>query len=304
VAAGRGLIATVVLLAAAGRVAAACDEERARTGIEATVRVGQLVVSALAPQSPGATSGLAPDDVLVQANATLLRACSDWARAVRDARRDHKALLLLVRRGERETAVALPADVWGPPPASAPARAEARGARTFSAAPLPPPLPPEVPVSIPAVVQALARLVPADPERASLPAYRARVADVRQQIETLAARHAASAEWLAELRRVIHLHEAAEVAWTAVEAARERDHRPRHLPFPEESTTPYFEDSAPAAVIDELPQLRPTVAREPTPGIVGESAGLWRPLVARRLLWEQARTEGAALATRPGAQGP
>jgi hypothetical protein len=94
------------------------------------------------------------------------------------------------------------------------------------------------------------------------------------------------------LRTVLRYYEAAGVAWAAEEALRERDHRPRHIPVPEAATAPYFANSEAAAVIDEFPFLRPLVVREPRPTVLaGESAGLWRPVPARSLLWERGREE-------------
>ena len=304
-AARRRLIVAATLLAATGAHGApSCEEEHGRTGIAVAVREGAVVVGTVAPESPAAENGLAPDDVLVQANATVLRSCGDWARAARDARRERKALLLLVRRGDQDRAVVLPVATWGPPPVEEPARASAHGPRTFAAAPPPPPLPDDVAVSVPSVVRTLTGLADPDVATDSLTAYHLRVVDARRQIETLDARHAASAEWLGELRRVVRLHEAADVAWAAVEEARERQHRPRHLPFAEEVSAPYFEESEPAALIDEFPVLRQAVVTEPSPGLGGERSGAWRPLLARRLLWEQARTATTGLAGRPGADGP
>jgi hypothetical protein len=64
------------------------------------------------------------------------------------------------------------------------------------------------------------------------------------------------------------------------------------------ATAPYFGDSDVAAVIDEFPFLRGTVARDPTPGrLAGESAGLWRATEARALLWARGREERGRLTT-------
>jgi hypothetical protein len=50
-------------------------------------------------------------------------------------------------------------------------------------------------------------------------------------------------------------------------------------------------------VIDEFAFLSPTVVREPSPNLLGESSGLWRPLEARALLWREGAAELDRLAS-------
>ena len=57
----------------------------------------------------------------MQANASVLTSCDDWARAVRDARRERKALLLLVRREAGEMPLVLAQATWERAVAVAPA---------------------------------------------------------------------------------------------------------------------------------------------------------------------------------------
>jgi len=96
---------------------------------------------------------------------------------------------------------------------------------------------------------------------------------------------------LSGLRTVLEYYEGAAVAWASEETQRERERRPRHLPAGETATATFFEDSEATALLDEFPFLRATVVRDPAPGLVGESAGLWRPRQARALLWEHGREE-------------
>jgi len=282
----RAVIAVLVLLAAGiAEAAGPCEQERELSGLAVAPQKGILAVSSVDPDSPAARSGVQAGDAVVQVNAMVPRTCAEYGRAVRDARREHKALLLLVRRADAEMPLVVGADAWGPAPTPT-AQAAAPGARAPSAPPPPPPpLPPEVPVSIESVRGDLGRLVPGE----SLPSYRRDVVHARRAIETLAARSTASPAAVEELRAVARYFEGAEVAWDALEAERERQRRPRRLPLPDGATAPYFEDSAPAALIDEFPFLRATVAREPSGGSIVESAGLWRPLQARALLWERGR---------------
>jgi hypothetical protein len=75
------------------------------------------------------------------------------------------------------------------------------------------------------------------------------------------------------------------------------------MPFPEAMTAPFFGDSDEEATIDGFPFLRDTVSRPPQGSSLVESAGLWRPVEARRLLWEHARTEQERLAGWLGMAG-
>ena len=63
------------------------------------------------------------------------------------------------------------------------------------------------------------------------------------------------------------------------------------MPSSEAAAAPFFADSEAAATIEEFPFLRATVSRDPRPGLVGESSGLWRPVEARALLWAHGREE-------------
>src|SRR5262249_8549426 len=121
-----------------------------------------------------------------------------------------------------------------------------------------------------------------------LRAYTAALGRERAPLEPTAARRGASPETVLGLRGVLRYFAGAEVAWKSIEQQREREHRPTHLPVPEEMTAEYFEDSAPAAVLEEFPFLAPTIVREPKLSLT-ESAGRWRPVVARALLWAKGR---------------
>jgi hypothetical protein len=152
-------------------------------------------------------------------------------------------------------------------------------------------LPPATTVTVDGVTRDLTALGDETGPRARQATYQRDVGRVERQVETLAARGAAPAPVVAGLRTVLRYYRAAGVAWASAEEQRQRDRLPRHVPTVETSTAPYFADSDVAVVIDEFPFLRETVAKDPKPALLGESAGLWRPLQARTLLWEHGRTE-------------
>ena len=167
------------------------------------------------------------------------------------------------------------------------ARGGPRGARptpppTPSAPP--PPAPPVAPPSVAAIVRepaagapaapvvellrSIEALVPEEPSTARIGTYQQQLLRVHRQVESIAARGAASPEVITGLRTVVRYYDAAEVAWEADEAVRERDKRPRHIPSSEGTAAPYFADSDAEATIVEFPFLRSTVVREPGTAVV------------------------------------
>src|SRR5581483_9310072 len=200
----------------------------------------------------------------------------DWARTLREARRDHAAVLLLVRRGGAEVPLALAAATWGTAVAAVPPSPPAAAVSP----PPPPPLPPEVSMALDAYAAALRRR--------------------HREVETLAARKAVSDDAAEGLRGVLHLFDGAEVAWRAIEAERDATRRPRHIPLPDGATAPYFADSPAATALEEFPFLKGTIVREPSAGRLVESSGLWRPIEARAILWAHGREALARLEGKLG----
>jgi hypothetical protein len=291
----RGLIAAAVLAAAAPVLAASrpCEEDRARTGLALGAADAGLTIVAVDDGSPAAAQGLRKGDVVVQVNGTLPRACGDWSRAVRDARKDRKALLVLVRRDPADIVAAVPSSVWDRAVAEAPPPepVEPPSVKTVVAEPPPPPLSPETQVSLDEVMRGIDGLAKEKPSY-TLDAYRKDLLHARRQVETLAVRRTVRPDVVDGLRTVLRYYDAAEVAWDAEERQRERDRRPRHVPAPDNMPAAFFTTSEEAAVIDEFPFLRETVTREPSPRtVLGESSGSWRPIAARRLLWSHGDQE-------------
>ena len=279
----------VLATAGSARAAGPCEEDRGQTGLAlAAAASSGLAVAAVDGESAAAAAGLRVGDTVVQANGALAPSCGDYARVVREARREHKAVLLLVRRAAAEVPLALGPSTWERALAAAvpPAPAEAPSVRALVATLPPPPLPPGTHVSVEEVTRGFSALAGGG----RLGAYQEDVLRVRRQVETLAGREAAPAAVLGGLRTVLRYYEGAAVAWASEETQRERERRPRHLPA-ETMTAPFFADSEVAALIDEFPFLRAVVLRDPAPGLVGESGGVWRPREARTLLWEGGREE-------------
>lgn len=303
----RPLVIVVAVLAwgVAAAVGPPCEEGRSRTGLALVAAEDRLEVGAVDEDSAAGTSGVRVGDQLVQVNGVVPRGCSEYARAVREAERDGKALLLLVRRGEAEVPLALSGRTWERPVAAVPPPPlrEAPTVQAVVTKPPPEPLPAETQVSLEHVVQGLEKLSAMEGPSARLAAYQHDLLRLHREVETLAARKSVPPPVTDGLRTVLRYHDAAEVAWAAEEAQRESDRRPRHLPTAESASAPFFADSDAAATIEEFPFLRDAVAREPRPGLVGESSGLWRPLQARTLIWGRAREELGKLQSWLGSAG-
>ena len=292
---------TLVGVLAAGVAAAMppCEEDRGQTGLAVGPAASGLVVTMVDVHSVAATAGVRTGDEVLQLNGIVPRGCADYGRAVRDARRDRKALLVLVRRDGSDVAFVLGPATWDvavttPPPAIP---TPAPSVEPLVTTP-PPALPSGERVTLDGLLLALAGLAPDDdrpPRTASLDGYRRAIGRLREQIGSLRAGGTVGAQVAGGLATVLAYHEAAGVAWAADEIAAQRTRRPRQLP-PTERVAPYFADSEAAAVLDRFPFLRDTIVREPGPGVFGtETAGAWRPLQARALLWQHARLELAQL---------
>jgi hypothetical protein len=285
----RRLIAAAALAAAHVAWAGPCEEARERTGLALAVRDAALVVATVDDGSAAAASGVRPGDVVLQVNGVVPRTCAEWEHAVDDARRGGKALLLFVRRAEGELPLALAARAWGVEQAEAapPSPPGAPAPPPRPRVPEPPaPLPDEETVSVDSTLAELGALLAQ--ARAGLPRYRDAVTHARRAVETLQVRKAAPADAVDSLRGVARLHEAAAVAWDAMERIRERDRIPTHLPISDGLTASFYAGSAEQSALDEFDFLRETIAVEPRPGRFTETSGEWRPAAARRLLWEHA----------------
>jgi membrane-associated protease RseP (regulator of RpoE activity) len=302
----RGLTLVLLLVAGVATATSPCEEDRGQTGLALAQGATKLTVAAVDDGSAAAGAGVRAGDEVVQVNGVVPKSCADYARAVREARHDRKALLVLVQRASTDVALALGSATWdvavAAPPPTIPAPAPS--VRPLVAAAPPPPLPSVAQVSLDEVLQGLAALTPGGerPPAAGLEGYRRAVTRLHEQVSTLRARQTVGPEVAGGLATVLAYHDAAMMAWAADETEGERTHRPRQLPAAQH-TAPYFADSEVATTIDRFPFLRDTVTRDPGPGVFGgEAAGVWHPLQARALLWEHARSEQGMLSSWLGSK--
>jgi hypothetical protein len=279
-------LALAGLLATAAGAAGAVCEPRVR-GLEVAELGGRLEVTV----ASAAAAGLAVGDVVLQVNASRPATCEGWADAVAAAARDRVALLVLVRRGDAQRAVALAM------PAAAVVASSTPVGRATSTTTLPVDLLPDaVPVTRADVVALLGELGPE--RRTSFGAYRDAVHEARRALATLLVRDPGTAD-AALLRRLVRRHEAAVVAWAGVEAIRRRQGLRSSVPVSVGATESFFADSEVAVLIHELPALERTVRVQPSPGRI-TVAGRWEPMRALRLLWAEADALWAELVAGGG----
>ena len=220
----RGLTIALALLTARAALAAdPCEEGRLFTGLAVSPETGGLAVAAVDEDSPAAAGGLRVGDRLVQANASVLDDCEEWARSVRDARRERKALLLLVRRGTAETPLVLAQGTWEravaaapavvpPPPPALPEPSPTAPSAPAASAPPPsatvPPVAPPAAAPRPApaprpVVPSVAAIVSEPPPAG---AASAQLDEVLHALETLAPEEPARARIAAYQQQLLRVH--------------------------------------------------------------------------------------------------
>ncbi len=292
----RGLTLALALTVRVAVAAPPCEEDRGQTGLALSAGDVGLSVTVVAEGSKGDVAGMRPGDGVLQVNGIVPRGCSDWARAVREARRDRKALLVFVRRAGTDVPLVLGPGTWevvvSTPPPTLPTPAPS--VRPLVTATPPPSLPPVTQGSVDEVLRELAALTPAGdrpPRATGLDTYRGALRRVRAQVSGMTTGEGSASPVTGGLTTVLAYHEAAAVAWATDDTEGQRTHRPRQLPA-SDHVAPYYADSESAGVIAAFPFLGGTVVREPAPGMFGaEAAGVWRPLAARALLWEHARVE-------------
>jgi hypothetical protein len=217
-----GWLTPALLLAARVAVAAdPCEEGRLLTGLAVSAAADGLAIAAVDDGSPAAAGGFRVGDRLTQANAIVLTGCDEWARAVRDARRERKALLLLVRRADGEVPLMLAQGTWEraiavapavppeapPPPPAAPA---APGTPSVAVTPPPVTIPPPAaapprpapaprPVAPPSVAAIVSEPSPAGGSSAQ-------VDEILRSLETLAPEEPAPARITGYEQQLLRVH--------------------------------------------------------------------------------------------------
>lgn len=262
--------------------------------------VTALVITEVVPLSQGARIGLRKDDVIEQANSWQTADCEGYRNAVREAREQEKALLLLVKRGGRQQTFVLEAGIWRRQEKEQQAREAVGSLQTMLAAPLPPALAGSVERTGAQALKTL-RQVEVIAELHGRPdAYTQEVRNAKAQLVGLdnASQGEADKRVAAAARTVLDYYVTAQEIFQYrkdfVAQLRDREHKGRDVAL-SQSDVPYYFDSPVPGWISRYPFLRASVTATPeTVGLLkwqGEWAGKWNPDKAMQLLWDKAKQE-------------
>lgn len=277
-----------------------CDEERELIGLSLEPLSAQgLSVTTLEPLGFAARSGIQVGDVIEQVNNQLLQNCRSYQRAVQEAKKDKKALLLLVNTKKGKQAIAFERAIWQEPEKKA---AEAVASlKTLLETSLPPAVQSQVHPLGDEAVNALRELESAVPSpRAlympgSLRQYEQKLQQTQEQISALrnSAQGEAGQRVLAGVQVILGHYQAAQEIWQykakRIELTKPDLRKGEQAIY--SASLPYFFDSPVLVWVDRYPFLKPTIVSAPYEKRFGEEPGEWKPDEALRLLWREAKEE-------------
>ena len=262
--------------------------------------VTALVITEVVPLSQGARIGLRKDDVIEQANSWQTADCEGYRSAVREAREQEKALLLLVKRGGRRQTFVLEAGIWRRQEKEQQAREAITSLQTMLAAPLPPALQGSVERTGAQALKALRQVETIAELHGRPDAYTQGVNNAKAQLVALdnASQGEAEKRVAVAARTVLDYYVIAQEIFQYrkdfVAQLRDREHKGRDVALAQ-SQVPYYFDSPVPGWISRYPFLRASVSATPeNVGLIkwqGEWAGKWNPDKAMQLLWDKAKQE-------------
>ena len=251
-------------------------------------------MSAVEPLGAAARLGLRIDDVIEQANGWPTRDCGGYAKAVADARRGDKALLVLVVRDGKRRALAFEAGVWVEP------QEERRQAVVSLKSLLEAPLPEAVRGSVRSAgdeaIEILRRLEASAKLPGRLRVYDSEVEQAGERLTALdhGAQGEAEKRLVAGAREILRYYAVARDVWLYKfeQLAQTRpDLRRRGQALYNSASFPYFLDSPVLGWVDRYPFLKESLATTPRRDALMERPGDWNPDQAILLLWQKAQED-------------
>ena len=296
------VITTSFLFPLSSALANPCQEGQEYLGLTLNPRQQKdqsgLPIADITQLTPGSRVGLREGDVLEQVNSWTIQNCKNYQRAIRDAQKKKKAILLLVSRKGKRRPIFFEPEIWQRIEEKKEEKQAVASLQTMLTAPLPE----GVQKSTEAIGdQALATLreletlaVPSGP----FPVYEKGVRDARNRIRVLSRQSQGEAE-----KRVVA---GARVLFGYYETARairqykldylskdRKDIRQGRAESFSSEIVPYFYNSPVTEWVDKYPFLRSSI--KDSPDKLGfdfiERPGRWNPDRAVQLLWQQARNE-------------
>ena len=257
-----------------------------------------LAIAEITQLTPGSRVGLRTGDVLEQVNSWTIQNCKSYRRAIRDAQKKRKAILLLVSRKGKRRPIFFEPEIWQRIEEKKEEKQAVASLQTMLTAPLPE----GVQASTEAIGdQALATLRELEPLAvlsSPFPVYEKGVRDARNRIRVLNRQSQGEAEKrvVAGARVLFGYYDAArairQYKLDYISKERKDIRQGRAESFTSE-IIPYFYDSPVTAWVDKYPFLRSSI--KDSPDKLGfdfiERPGRWNPDKAVQLLWQQARSE-------------
>ncbi len=254
-----------------------------------------LSVFSVEPLGSAARLGLRAGDVVQQANSWLIQTCRSYGQAITDAKRERKALLLLVARQGKMEAVAFAAEVWEEPEEKK-AKEAVASLKTILKAPLPPPLKGKIEPVGKEVVVILRELETSAHLPNHLSLYEQSVNRAEDRIAALdySVQGEAEKRMTAGAQVILTYYLDAERIW---QYKIEQVAQLRPEASKQEKTMytlpsfPYFYNSPVLDWVDRYPFLKASVVSAPRNLGFIERPGQWEPDKAILLLWQKAKEE-------------
>lgn len=278
-----------------------CEEEKEVLGLSLVPPSGKgsdkplgLLVSSVEPLSFASRLGLRAGDVIEQANSWLTHDCRSYRRAITDARKGKKTLLLLVIREGKKQAVAFEAAVWEEPEKKA--REATASLKTLLEAPLSPSLESKVGQIGEEVVLALRSLETSAYLPGHVSLYEQSLHQAEERIAALDRSIQGEAEkrMIAGAQVILDYYLAAQEIWQykLKKLAQLRpDLRKGKQAVHDSPFSPYFSNSPLLGWVDRYPFLKASITTAPRKERFIEQPGEWNPDSALLLLWQKAREE-------------
>lgn len=238
-------------------------------------------------------------DVIEQANNQLLKNCRSYQMAVQEAKKDKKALLLLIDTKKGRRAVVFERAVWEEPEKKA--AAAVASLKTMLETPLPPSIQVQVRPLGDEAVKALRELESAVESpgtlrmAGSLSRYEQKLRRTQEQIAALqkSAQGEAGQRVLAGVQVILGHYQTAQEIWQYKEKrlGQTRPDLRKSEQGAYSAALEYFFDSPVLEWVDRYPVLKTSILSAPHEQRFGEAPGEWNPDEALRLIWHEAKED-------------
>ena len=260
--------------------------------------VSGLSIVDITQLTPGSRVGLRTGDVVEQVNSWPIQNCKSYRKAIRDAQKKQKAILLLVSRKGKRRPIFFEPEIWQRIQEKKEEKQAVASLQTMLTAPLPEGVQKRTGDIGDRALATLRELETLAVLPGPLPVYEKGVREARNQIRVLSRQSQGEAEKrvVAGARVLFGYYETAQAIRQYKYDYLNKEHKDIRQGRAESyasETVPYFYDSPVTAWVDKYPFLRSSI--KDSPDKLGfdfiERPGRWNPDRAVQLLWQQARNE-------------